>query len=146
MNARQTYLVQTDTTAGFVSQDLCALNRLKGRKDTQPCLKTVFTCKALIWIARVPRAYKRKIRKDKNHTFLYPNGEACRLVKDRRHGRFLKDFGWMYSTSANATGKTFEREYATEKVAIIVEDKEGFHEAKASTLMKLGRARKRRLR
>lgn len=146
MNARQTYLVQTDTTAGFVSQDLPTLNRLKGRSETQPCLKTVFTCKALSRIARVPKKHRRKVRQAKNHTFLYPNGEACRLVKEARHGAFLKRFEWMYSTSANATGKGFERAYAIKKVDIIVEDGEGFHEATSSTLMRLGRNRQRRLR
>lgn len=146
MKARQTYLVQTDTTAGFTSQDLSSLNALKGRSKTQPCLKTVFTCKALSNIARVPKKHRRQVRHAKNHTFLYSNGEACRLVKDVRHGKFLKEFEWMYSTSANATGKIFERDYATEKVDIIVEDKEGFHEAKASTFIKLGRDRQRRIR
>ena len=146
MKSRRTYLVQTDTTAGFLSQDLHALNRLKGRDEKQPCLKTTPTCKGLMTIARVPKAYRRYVRLAKHTTFQYPNKEACRLIKMPRHQKFLTAFTWMYSTSANATGKRFEYAYAIEKADIIVEDREGFYEAKASTFIRLGRRRQRKIR
>ena len=146
MKTHRIFLVQTDTTVGFASQDLEKLNKIKDRPITQPCLKTVSTCKALKSISRVPKKHRRYVRYAKNTTFIYQNGEACRLVKDEVHGKFLERFEWLYSTSANLTKKGFELEYATKKADIIVEDKRGFFEDRASKMFKMGRIKKRRIR
>ena len=146
MKSHPIYLVQTETTVGFLSQNLEKINATKNRPYNQPCLKTVSTCKVLKTISRIPREFRRYVRNAKGTTFIYPNKEACRLVQDIRHQKFLKKFDWMYSSSANLTKESFNEIYAYEKADIIVEDERGFFEASSSKLVKLGRQRKRRLR
>lgn len=146
MDPRRVYLVQTDTTVGFLSQDKARLNTIKGRNPNQPCLKSVSTCKELQRHARVPHSFKKRVRYAKKTTFLFPNGEALRLVAPGEHARFLEAFGWMYSTSANPTGKGFDLAFAKENADVVVENQGGFFEAPPSRLFQLGRIRARRKR
>ncbi|MBE0495128.1 MAG: Sua5 YciO YrdC YwlC family protein [Campylobacterales bacterium] len=146
MNPRCVYLVQTDTTVGFLSQDKAKLNAIKGRDPTQPCLKSVATCKDLQAHARVPNSFKKWVRYAKKTTFLFPNGEALRRVDAPEHAAFLRPFGWMYSTSANPTGKGFDVAFAKAQADVVVEDARGFFEAPPSRLIQLGRNRARRKR
>jgi tRNA A37 threonylcarbamoyladenosine synthetase subunit TsaC/SUA5/YrdC len=146
MDPLRVYLVQTDTTVGFVSQDKARLNLIKGRNPSQPCLICVPTCKDLLTKVRVPNLFKNRVRRAKKTTFLYPNGEAVRIVLEPYHRLFLENFGWAYSTSANPTKKTFDLEYAKENADEVIEDERGFFEAPASALWKLGLKRARRLR
>jgi tRNA A37 threonylcarbamoyladenosine synthetase subunit TsaC/SUA5/YrdC len=94
----------------------------------------------------VPRAYKKRVRRAKKTTFIYPNKESFRVVKDKRHLEFLKKFSWMYSTSANKTGESFDEKWAREIADVIVEDKNGFFEKEASKIYKLGRKKIKRIR
>lgn len=146
MNPHLVYLAQTDTTVGFLSQDKTKLNAIKGRKLNQSCLICVPTHKDLLTKARVPSPFKNMVRKSKKTSFLYPNGLAIRVVMDLKHRAFLKQFGWMYSTSANFSNKDFELNFALEKADKIVKDERGFFEAPASALWQIGRRRTRRIR
>jgi tRNA A37 threonylcarbamoyladenosine synthetase subunit TsaC/SUA5/YrdC len=146
MDPSRVYLVQTDTTVGFVSQDKRRLNIIKGRNPSQPCLVCVPTCKELLLKARVPNKFKNRVRRAKKTTFLYPNHEAVRVVHEPIHRAFLEKLGWAYSTSANPTKEAFDIEYAKQKADEIIEDRRGFFEDKASALWKLGLKRARRLR
>ncbi len=146
MDPRRVYLVQTDTTVGFLSQDKAKLNAIKGRNPAQPCLKSVATCKELQAHARVPNVFKKWVRNAKKTTFLFPNGQAVRVVAKGEHAAFLNAFGWMYSTSANPTGKGFDIAFAKANAEVVVETKGGFFEAPPSRLFQLGRVRARRKR
>lgn len=84
------YLAQTDTTAGFLSKDLKALNALKKRPLDQACLVTTAKLSELTKLTRVPNHFKNTVRKSKKTTFLYPNSKAIRVVKDCSHANFLK--------------------------------------------------------
>jgi tRNA A37 threonylcarbamoyladenosine synthetase subunit TsaC/SUA5/YrdC len=146
MDPKRVYLVQTDTTVGFVSQDRARLNLIKGRDLNQPCLICVPTYEALKREVRVPNRFKKRVRRAKKSTFLYPNKKAIRVVHEPIHKEFLKKLGWAYSTSANPTKKGFDLEYAKKSADEIVEDERGFFEAPASSLWKIGLKRARRIR
>jgi len=145
MNLNKIYLVQTDTTVGFLSQNKEKLNKIKGRKKSQKILREVDCLETLKEFVRVPNKFKKIVRNAKKTTFIYLNGESFRVVKDERHLEFLKKFKWMYSTSANKTGCKFDEKWAREKTDLIVEDKE-FFEGEASRIYKLSKERIKRIR
>ncbi|WP_139453915.1 Sua5 YciO YrdC YwlC family protein [Campylobacter armoricus] len=138
------YLAQTDTTAGLLSKDLKALNTLKKRPLNQDCLITTAKFSELKKLTRVPNKFKNTIRKAKKTTFLYPNAKAIRVVKNCKHEEFLKQFDWLYSTSANIHGKKFDLNWAIQNVDEIVDEK--FFESGASKIFKLRGTKKVKLR
>ncbi|AJC93169.1 threonylcarbamoyl-AMP synthase TsaC [Campylobacter subantarcticus LMG 24377] len=138
------YLAQTDTTAGFLSKDLKALNALKKRPLDQACLITTAKLSELTKLTRVPSHFKNTVRKSKKTTFLYPNSKAIRVVKDCSHINFLKNFDWLYSTSANEHGKSFNYQWAISNADVKVD--EFFFESSASKIFKLRGTKKIRLR
>ncbi|EAI7260469.1 Sua5 YciO YrdC YwlC family protein [Campylobacter lari] len=138
------YLAQTDTTAGFLSKDLKALNNLKKRPLKQDCLITTAKFSELKKLTRVPSHFKNTIRKSKKTTFLYPNFKAIRVVKGCAHEEFLKEFDWLYSTSANIHGKKFDLQWAMQNADKMVDEK--FFESGASKIFKLRGVKKVKLR
>ena len=114
-NPNLVYLVQSDTTVGFVSQNKEKLNIIKGRDKNQPCIKCVANFENLLLHVRVPKKFKRVVRYSKQTTFLYKNFEAIRVVKEPKHRDFLEDFGWLFSTSANLTNKPYDEEFAKKR-------------------------------
>lgn len=139
LDSNKIYLVQTDTTVGFLSQNREKLSIIKKRDPDKPFLISVDSFKELKNFSRVPKKYKNMVRRSKKTTFIYPNKNAVRVVKDENHLKFLKKFGWMYSTSANEAGKRFDRDFAFKTADVIVEDKRGFFESHASRLVKIGK-------
>ena len=146
MNPNNIYLTQTDTTVGLLSQNKEKLNYIKNRPLNQPILREVDSLETLKSFVRTPKMHKKRIRRSKKTTFIFPNGESFRVVKDNRHLEFLKKFKWMYSTSANLHGKKFNEKWAKEIADIIVEDKRGFFEGKASNIYKISRNRIKKIR
>ncbi len=146
MNPQLLFLVQTETTVGFLSQDSEKLATSKQRNKKQPFIKCVDSLKTLQEFTRVPKKFKNRVRRSNRTTFIYPNGEALRVVKDEEHLKFLKKLRWAYSSSANLTKKTFDEKYAKQKADIIVEDSRGFFESKPSKMIKINRQKARKLR
>ena len=146
MDPGKVYLVQTDTTVGFLSQNKERLSEIKNRPVEKPFLISVDSFDTLKKFARVPKKFKKRVRRTRKTTFVYPNGKAARVVQEERHRSFLKRFGWMYSTSANRSGKRFERGFAFESCDVIVEDERGFFEGETSRILKISRKKIRRLR
>jgi len=140
------FLIQTDTTVGLLSKDAKRLSAIKKRDINKPFLISVSSFKELKEFARVPKKYKKFVRRKKRATFIYPNTLAIRVVKDNPHSHFLKRFGWFYSTSANKSGENFDFDYIKDKVDIIVSDSSGFSIRNSSTLFRLSRVKKRRIR
>ena len=135
-------LTQTDTTVGFLSQDATKLQTIKSRTDTKPFIKVYKNFKS--FPPRIPTQYKNIVRRARKTTFIVKNN-AFR-VSQPYHKLPLLNAPWYYSTSANAAGKSFERVFCEAKADIIIEDKQRFHENKASSLIKLTQKAKRRLR
>ncbi|WP_458700772.1 Sua5/YciO/YrdC/YwlC family protein [Sulfurospirillum sp. 1307] len=140
------YLVQTDTTAGFLSQNPLKLSSSKQRDPNQKFLICVDSFKTLKNFTRVPKNLKKSIRRAKKTTYIYPNKKAIRVVKDEEHLKFLKKFHWMYSSSANKTRQNFDFRYANEKADIIVEDERGFFESSPSKIIKISKSKQQRIR
>ncbi len=133
------YFAQTDTTAGFLSQNRFELmKRKKRKKGFLICVDSFSTLKEFV---RVPKKFKKFARRNKKTTFVYPNKKAIRVITQKRHLLFLKKFGWMYSTSANLSGKKFDINFALKNADVIVRDKKGFFEDKVSRIIKLGKKR-----
>lgn len=141
------YLVQTDTTVGFLGKNREKLNRVKGRPPNQPILREVESLEWLTRMARTPFPFRREIRRRRQVSYILGRGgEGFRVVDWGPHGQFLKGKGWFYSTSANFTGKKFDRKWAEEKAEIVVEDWRGLTENNPSPIYQLGRKRKKRFR
>lgn len=140
------YLVQTETTVGFLSQNSYKLANTKQRNLKQPFIRCVDSYETLKSFTRVPKRYKNLVRRSKNTTYIYKNNEAIRVVKDEVHLKFIKQLKWAYSSSANKTGKKFDEQYAKQKADIIVEDDRGFFESKPSKIIKMGSRKLTKLR
>lgn len=138
------FLAQTDTTAGLLSKDLKALNYVKNRPLNQPCLITTAKFSQLLNLARVPKKFKNRVRKAKKTTFLYKNKRAIRVIKDEKHEKFLANFDWLYSTSANKHGKNFDEKWARSVADVVVD--ENFSQNGASKIIKVSNRNIKRLR
>ena len=146
-NKNLVYLAQTDTTAGLLSKDYKRLNRIKGRPEHQPVLKEVASLETLQSFVRVPKKFRREIRNSKRITYIYlPTKNAIRVVNEGLHHLFLKKFQWLYSTSANPSGKPFNLEWSKIKADVIVEDKRGFFESFPSFIIIIGKKNRRKVR
>jgi len=140
------YLVQTDTTVGFLSQNREKLNAVKKRPLHQKILIEVDSLNTLKNFTRVPDKFKKKVRRAKKATFIYPNRNSYRVVKEIKHLEFLKKFGWMYSTSANISGKKFDKTWAYRHADVVVEDNRGFFERKPSAIYKINNHKIKKIR
>jgi len=146
MDSNKIYLTQTDTTIGFLSKDYKKLNKIKKRNLNKKILIEVDSLSTLKNFVRIPRKFKKKVRRTVKTTFIYPKGESFRVVKDNKHLEFLKKFKWMYSTSANLSGKKFDKSWAVKKADVIVENKESFFENKPSTIYKINNHKIKKIR
>ena len=140
------WLVQTDTTVGFLSQDGERLAKLKERPVDKPFVQVTDSLKTLKTLARIPKRHANRVRRSKKTTFVYSNNKAIRVVKDEKHAKFIKPFKWFYSTSANERSLAYDKNFAFEKSDIIVEDNHGLYEGEASKIFRLYHSKIIRLR
>jgi len=138
-------LTQTDTTVGFLSQDAKKLAQIKSRPPTKPFIKVYANFRALSKDLRLPKRRKNLIRRAKKTTFIVKN-QAFRVSDYRVSSQLLHKSEWFYSTSANESGKEYDREFCEQKADIIIEDKHGLFETKASSLLKVSDTKIRKLR
>ena len=147
MDSSLVYLVQTDTTVGFSSSSDEKLSLVKQRPLSKKILNTVDSFSTLSKNTRIPKNFRQKVRNSKKTTFIYPNTKSFRVVdKNCDFYDFIHKFNILYSTSANKTTEKFQREFAINGADIIVEDKKGFFETKASTIIELSKSSLKRLR
>lgn len=142
MNSSLIYLVQTDTTVGFSSSSDERLSDAKQRPRSKKILHTVDSFGTLKQNTRVPKAFKKQVRRSKRTTFIYPNLKSFRVIsKEDKFYDFIKKFSILYSTSANLTGNKFDEDFALENSDVIVNQKEGFSEKISSSIYKLHKKR-----
>jgi len=146
MDKNKLFLTQTDTTVGFLSANRKKLSQAKNRDINQPFLICVDSYKKLTQLTRVPKKFKKLVRRSSKSSFLYPNKKAVRVVKEASHARFLKEVYFLFSTSANKNREKFDLLYAKSKADIIIEDKRGLYELEASHIFKLGKNKIQKLR
>ena len=139
----QVSLIQSDTTVGFVSQNHEALAQIKERDTSKPFVKVYPSFKALN--QRIPITHKRCVRRSLKKTFVL-NNQAFRVIKDSTHQKFLSNFKFMYSTSANEKSKPYKRSFCEAKADIIIEDIHSLHVENSSQIIRLHKTKKERLR
>jgi len=132
------YLVQTDTTVGFLSSYDEKLSTIKKRPIKQKTLQVVDSFKTLKENCRVPKKQKNFVRRSKLTTFIYPNSLSFRVVSNQSHHyRFIKKFQKLYSTSANITKQNFDEKFAKNCSDVVLYNNIGFNETKSSSIFKL---------
>jgi tRNA A37 threonylcarbamoyladenosine synthetase subunit TsaC/SUA5/YrdC len=137
------YLVQTNTTVGFLSQNLEKLNKIKKRPKNKKFLKVISDYSLL---PRIPKKYRKRVRKTPNKNTYIIKNEAYRVITELHHREFLKKFKWMYSSSANESGKKFDKNFAIKNADVLVIDKRGYFEDTPSKIYKLSKNKIKRVR
>lgn len=139
-------LAQTDTTVGFLSQDTQKLYEIKSRPSSKPFIKVYKDFKSFKDDGkRVPKKRKKLVRRSCKTTFILSDF-SFRVAKPPLHSELLRTTPWFYSTSANRSGKRFERAFCESKADIIIEDINGLRESVSSRLIKINAKKWRRLR
>jgi len=147
LNANLIYLVQTDTTVGFLSNNNVKLAQIKQRPVAQKMLCVVDSFKTLKQYTRVPSKFKKMIRQAKKTSFIYPNKKSFRVInKNSRHYNFVKKFKIIYSTSANKTGEDFDLNYAIKKCDVEVLNGFNYCQNKPSNIILLGKNKFKKVR
>lgn len=138
-------LAQTDTTVGFLSQNAKRLEEIKSRTGNKPFLKVYAELKVLRHDIRIPPLHKHRVRHTKKTTFVLKN-QAFRYVSDPEHARLIHPYRWLYSTSANESGKNFDSSFCRAVSDLIIEDHRGLHEQSASKIFLLNTTHLKQLR
>ncbi len=142
----QVILAQTDTTVGFLSQNASRLAQIKERPKEKPFIQSFDTLKNFQKQGgRVPKKFKNHLRRTKATSFVIDD-KAIRIISAGTHHRLLKKYGWLYSTSANAKGASFERHFAESHADLIIEDTRGLFEGSASNIYKINQTKIQQLR
>ncbi len=140
------YLTQTDTTVGFLSSDDKKLSYIKKRDANKKTLQVVDSFQTLQSCTRIPKKFRKEIRKSSKTTYIYPNKKAFRVVeKSSIHHQFIKKFSLLYSTSANITANNFNEEFAMDNADIIVYN-DKFQETTSSSIYLLTKNKKKKIR
>ena len=139
-------LTQTDTTVGFLSQENFKLQEIKFRHSSKPFIKVYTSLKAFKEDGnRVPNSKKSLLRRSIKTTFIV-NNRAFRIVGNKLNSSILRANRWNYSTSANESGKNFDRKFCESKADIIIEDKDGLIQNSSSSLYKINSKKMEKLR
>lgn len=142
------FLAQTDTTAGFLSKDEREINKAKNRALNTPCILTTAYFSELLRFVRVPKAHKNLVRKAQKTSFIYPNLKACRVINSGKHAKFLRKFGYFFSSSANLHGAKFNaataRQITLQNGGKIIDEK--LFSGAPSRILKLSKNKIRKIR
>ncbi len=147
MNKTKIYLVQTDTTVGFLSSDDKKLADIKQRPSSQKMLQVVNSFKTLKKQTRIPKKFRKIVRNSNQTTFIYPNRNSYRVISNSSpHHNFINKFEILYSSSANITKNKFDKTYAIQNCDVVVEDSRGYFESTPSNIFKINKAKIKKLR
>ena len=138
------FLTKTDTTLGFVSQNANKLTQIKQRPPHKHYIKALPSLQILKSFTRIPDMHKNRIRRAKKTTFIMPNGDSYRVVKDRHHLLLLNRLGWAYTTSANLSSEAYDEEFAKQSADIVITPLR--QKRSASNIYKLGKITFKRIR
>lgn len=144
MFQNQVFLTQTDTTIGFISQSADRLTSVKQRLPNKHYIRAVNSLQTLQMFTRVPNNYKKEVRRAKRTTFIMPNGQSFRLIRDKHHLLLLNRIQWAYTTSANLSGSTYDESFAKSVADIDITPLKSTQQA--STILKIGKRKQQRIR
>lgn len=131
------FLTQTDTTVGLLSQNAQRLSDIKKRPPHKHYIKAIASLKQLKAFSRVPQIHKNRLRRSQKTTFIFPNGESYRIIRDKQHLQLVEKFGWLYTTSANLSGREYDEEFAKSVADVIIESPYKKSLNPASSIIKL---------
>jgi len=138
------FLAQTDTTIGFVSQNAQKLTERKLRPPHKHYIRAVNSLETLRTFIRVPTLHKKRLRRGRKTTYIMPNGDSYRVIRDPFHLLLLNRLKWGYTTSANLSGMPYDEAFAYRAADIIITP---FRERQeASAIYKLGKTTLKRIR
>jgi tRNA A37 threonylcarbamoyladenosine synthetase subunit TsaC/SUA5/YrdC len=138
------FLTTTDTTIGFVSQNSTKLDRIKNRPPHKKYIKAINSLKTLKQHTRVPNKFKNQIRRQNKVTFILPNGNSYRVIKEKKHLQLLDRLKWAYTTSANLSGHEYDEEFAIKSADVIIYPLNQSN--KSSTIYKINNIQIKRIR
>ena len=138
------FLTGTDTTIGFVSQSADRLSQIKARPAGKHYIKAINSLKTLKTFTRIPQMHKQALRRAKRTTFIMPDGNSYRIIKDAHHLLLLNRLKWAYTTSANRSGSGYDESFALSSADIIIAPLQ--ERSQASKIIKLGKNRRKRIR
>jgi len=138
------FLTTTDTTIGFVSQNSTKLDRIKNRPPHKKYIKAINSLKTLKQHTRVPNRFKNQIRRQNKATFILPNDNSYRVIKDKKHLQLLDRLKWAYTTSANLSGREYDEEFAIKNADVIIYPLN--QSSKSSTIYKINNIQIKRIR
>lgn len=138
------FLTQTDTTIGFVSQNADKLTQIKQRPPHKYYIKAVNSLDTLKTFTRVPQKHKNRVRRAKKTTFIMPNGDSYRVIKDKHHLLLLNRLKWAYTTSANLSNEAYDESFARKMADVIIEPIQ--ENRQASSIYRLGKNTLRKIR
>ncbi len=130
---------------GFVSQNNSKIDIAKKRLPNKYYIKVVNSYKKLNSFTRVPQKYKNYIRNSNKTTFIMPNGNSFRVIKNSKHNLLLDRIQWAYSSSANLSGKKYNKKYAEKITEIIIYEPNNIS-TNASKIYRLGIKRIKKIR
>ncbi len=136
-NKELVFLTPTDTTVGFVSQSALRLTEIKQRPPHKHFIKALPSLRTLKSFVRVPQKHKNRVRRAKRSTFVFPNGYSYRIIREKQHLSLIQELGWAYTTSANLSGKDFDKIFASDVADIIVKYPSHQGNRSASSIFKL---------
>jgi len=132
------FLTQTDTTIGFVCQDADKLTTIKQRPPHKFYIKAINNLYTLKTMTRIPKIHRNRIRRSKKTTFILPNGDSYRIIRDKHHLLILNRLKWAYSTSANLSNLSYDENFAKNAADVIIEPLREKN-SKASAIYKLNK-------
>jgi len=140
------FLFQSDTTVGFASQNSEKLAHSKSREPSKPFLRVFHDFETLTTAAkRIPQKFKNRVRRADATTFIIKN-DAFRVAQTEVRSVLIEKLRWYYSSSANQSGKSFERSYCEKIADIVIEDSQSLYEASPSKLLKINNSKMKKLR
>ena len=138
------FLTQTDTTIGFVTQNAEKLTKVKQRPAHKHYIKAVNSLSTLQTFTRVPSIHKHKVRRATKTTFIFPNKKSYRVVQDKHHLLLLNRLQWVYTSSANLSGESYDEAFAKSAADVVIEPLS--INAHPSKIYKLGKQNIKRIR
>jgi len=139
---KKLFLTNTDTTIGFISKSKEALDIAKNRAPNKKYIQALPSLKSLN--KRVPNKFKRVVRRANKTTFILNKNYSFRIIKDSKHNLLLNRLKSAYTSSANKSNEPYNYNYAKDKADIIIYPL--IKKTKASTILKLGKIKLKRLR
>ncbi len=118
--SKKVFLTPTDTTIGFISKSSSCLDIVKKRPSDKEYITALSSLEKLKSLTRVPQKYKNQVRRANRSTFIFPNGNSYRLVKNIQHKNLIDKLEETYTTSANISGEEYNKIFAEDNADIII--------------------------